>query len=502
MIAAPSFLERLDNLSDRLSPIVVKEVRQMVRGREFNYSFGLSLITGLTVAFFGAAGTWTGYRSGAWTVGWQIGCLTVLGLIVIPLATMGALRSEKSERTFDLITLTTLSPRRIVIGKLTAQGVKLVTLFAGAAPFIATGFLLGGIDFVTIIVSLTGLFLLSLWACAACLFLSCLSTSRAVSGVIYAAVGLVFLFLIGPGGGILRLWMFGGPGFYAYGPPGMGLTGLSLTGSLGGGWWMFAIIASFCLMTIVNLVLLSENRLTLPTENRVTALRIGFFLQFLLIVAWVVLAVYLIPGPTPASSGIDGLGVVAGLQLAAVAVFTVTEDLLLSRRMVLQSKSSRLRWLMPVLGPGGAAGAIYVLVQMALLLGIGQAIAPSEMRWLTAICGYICFFTGVPVLAARVLAPRLQAKQVRVAALLFFPVVMLLADLVGYLASPGGFNFEYSRRHVLNPFRTLANWPVASQFHWDEFALAIGAIGFIVYLALIRMGWRANQEERNVPAVD
>jgi len=502
MIAAPSFLERLDNLSDWLSPIVVKEVRQMVRGREFNYSFGLSLITGLTVAFFGAAGTWTGYRSGAWTVGWQIGCLTVLGLIVIPLATMGALRSEKSERTFDLITLTTLSPRRIVIGKLTAQGVKLVTLFAGAAPFIATGFLLGGIDFVTIMVSLTGLFLLSLWACAACLFLSCLSTSRAVSGVIYAAVGLVFLFLIGPGGGILRLWMFGGPGFYAYGPPGMGLTGLSLTGSPGGGWWMFAIIASFCLMTIVNLVLLSENRLTLPTENRVTALRIGFFLQFLLIVAWVVLAVYLIPGPTPASSGIDGLGVVAGLQLAAVAVFTVTEDLLLSRRMVLQSKSSRLRWLMPVLGPGGAAGAIYVLVQMALLLGIGQAIAPSEMRWLTAICGYICFFTGVPVLAARVLAPRLQAKQVRVAALLFFPVVMLLADLVGYLASPGGFNFEYSRRHVLNPFRTLANWPVASQFHWDEFALAIGAIGFIVYLALIRMGWRANQEERNVPAVD
>jgi len=502
MIAAPSFLERLDNLSDRLSPIVVKEVRQMVRGREFNYSFGLSLITGLTVAFFGAAGTWTGYRSGAWTVGWQIGCLTVLGLIVIPLATMGALRSEKSERTFDLITLTTLSPRRIVIGKLTAQGVKLVTLFAGAAPFIATGFLLGGIDFVTIMVSLTGLFLLSLWACAACLFLSCLSTSRAVSGVIYAAVGLVFLFLIGPGGGILRLWMFGGPGFYAYGPPGMGLTGLSVTGSPGGGWWMFAIIASFCLMTIVNLVLLSENRLTLPTENRVTALRIGFFLQFLLIAAWVVLAVYLIPGPTPASSGIDGLGVVAGLQLAAVAVFTVTEDLLLSRRMVLQSKSSRLRWLMPVLGPGGAAGAIYVLVQMALLLGIGQAIAPSEMRWLTAICGYICFFTGVPVLAARVLAPRLQAKQVRVAALLFFPVVMLLADLAGYLASPRGFNFEYSRRHVLNPFRTLANWPVASQFHWDEFALAIGAIGFIVYLALIRMGWRANQEERNVPAVD
>ena len=48
-------LLRLDEASDRLSPIVVKEVRQIVRGREFNYSFMISLVVGLLVAFFGAA---------------------------------------------------------------------------------------------------------------------------------------------------------------------------------------------------------------------------------------------------------------------------------------------------------------------------------------------------------------------------------------------------------------------------------------------------------------
>src|SRR6516164_7878059 len=109
MIETPGILERLDNLSDWLSPIVVKEVRQMVRGREFNYSFGLSLITGMTVAFFGAAGTWTGPGSGVWTFGWQIGCLAVISLMVIPLTTLSALRNERVERTFDLITLTALS---------------------------------------------------------------------------------------------------------------------------------------------------------------------------------------------------------------------------------------------------------------------------------------------------------------------------------------------------------------------------------------------------------
>ena len=37
---------------------------------------------------------------------------------------------------------------------------------------------------------------------------------------------------------------------------------------------------------MVNLVLLAENRLSLPTENRVTPLRLGFLAQFLLIAAW------------------------------------------------------------------------------------------------------------------------------------------------------------------------------------------------------------------------
>ena len=69
-----------------------------------------------------------------------------------------------------------------MIGKLLAQGVKLATLFAGMAPFIAMSFLLGGIDFVTILVSLLVLFMWSLWACAACLFLSSASKSRAMSG--------------------------------------------------------------------------------------------------------------------------------------------------------------------------------------------------------------------------------------------------------------------------------------------------------------------------------
>ena len=89
-------------------------------------------MAGLAVAFFGAADALTGSgTSGSWTFVALMGCLAFLGLAVVPLGAFSALRNERMEQTLELITLTALSPRRVVIGKLLAQGVKLATLFAG-----------------------------------------------------------------------------------------------------------------------------------------------------------------------------------------------------------------------------------------------------------------------------------------------------------------------------------------------------------------------------------
>src|SRR5213592_297591 len=117
--APAGFLGRLDNLSDWLSPMVVKEVRQMVRGREFNYSFALSVLIGLVAAFFGGMEALAGaVGAGAGIFVGLMTCLTLIGIAVVPVGTLNALRVERSERTLDLITVTALSPRKIVIGKL------------------------------------------------------------------------------------------------------------------------------------------------------------------------------------------------------------------------------------------------------------------------------------------------------------------------------------------------------------------------------------------------
>jgi hypothetical protein len=112
-----ALLERLERASDRLSPIVVKEVRQLTRGREFHYSFNAALLVGLAVAFFGAADALTGNgTSGRWTFSALMGASALLGLVVVPLGAFNALRNERLEQTLELITLTALSPRRVVIG--------------------------------------------------------------------------------------------------------------------------------------------------------------------------------------------------------------------------------------------------------------------------------------------------------------------------------------------------------------------------------------------------
>jgi hypothetical protein len=487
MSRSRAFLSWLEDKSDWLSPIVVKEVRQVMRGREFNYSFGASLVVGLAVAFFGAADALTGSgTSGRWTFMALMGCLGLVGLVVVPLGAFSALRNERLEQTLELITLTALSPRRVVVGKLLAQGVKLATLFAAMAPFIAMSFLLGGIDFVTILVSLLVLFMWSLWACALCLFLSTLLKSRAMSGLVFGAVGIVLFVVFGLG---RALFFFSRRGAFIGGP--VFVAGASGSES----WWVFAIATTFCLTSMINLVLLAENRLSLPTENRVTTLRVGFLAQFLLIVGWSL--TFIDEPPTVRSNVAAALGVIGGLHLAVVAMFTVTEDLVLSRRVLLRmNRSSPWHWLLAMFRPGGGRGAAYVLAQMVLLLSAVWLFKPTwmQLRWLLAMCGYICFFSGVPTFAFRLVRPTAAASlKLRVAVLVVVSVYMVLPDIVySVLWRPDVLNLSYSARHLINPLRTLANWSLVEANHWLSIPFAMGVSGVVAYLALIPMGTRVT----------
>ncbi|HEY0874317.1 MAG TPA: hypothetical protein VGD94_12660 [Vicinamibacterales bacterium] len=483
MSRARPLLAWLEDKSDLLSPIVVKEVRQIVRGREFNYAFGASLVVGLGVAFFGAADALAGNgTAGRWTFTALMFGLAVLGIGVVPLGAFSALRNERMEQTLDLVTLTALSPRRVIIGKLLAQGVKLLTLFAAIAPFIATSFLLGGIDFLTILVWLLIVFMWSLWGSALCLFLSTLFKSRAMSGIVFGAFGLalfLLFLLVRSAVGVIR---FGGT-------PGPLSPGTAP-------WWVLAVMGSICVVTMINLVLLAENRLTLPTENRVTRLRAGFFVQFLLIIGWML--TFINETPNLKSNAVEGLVILGGLHLTLVAIFTVSEDLVVPRRVLQQlGRTKGWSWLAALFMPGGGRGATYVLAQMGLLFLTAWVLDASwqALRQLVTMCGYICFFTGVPALAWRVVEPEREgALRVRLSILMLAFASTVLPDLVHYVfVQPDVLDLSYGARHVVNPFRTMANWRVVEVAEWFTIPFALGVAGLIAYVILIYHGMRVTQ---------
>jgi hypothetical protein len=481
----------LDDRSDWLSPLVVKEVRQVVRGREFSLSFGASLVAGLIVAFLGATDAAAGGTAGRWTFVALMACLAFLGLAVVPLGAFSALRRERIEQTFDLITLTALSSRRVVVGKLMAQGVRLTTLFAATAPFVAMSFLLGGIDFVTIAISLVVLLMASLWMCALCVFLSALVRSRALSSVIFVGVGIVVLFAFGVAGSAFRALSMGM--FFAVSGGG-GLTASQT-------FWTLAIGTTAWLVTLVNLLLLAVNRLSLPTEDSVTSLRLGFLAQLLLMAGWAL--TFLFDPPAAAKNAGYTLAVLGGLHLTLLAVFAVTESPTVPRRALLRMKSSSAEaWAVRVFGPGGGRGPGSLILQLAILVGVlvPFPIDEDDRRLILAAYGYLCFFVAVPTLAFRALLPKYATPlRLRVAVLVAVALATALPDLLHYIIrQPEVLDLRYSARHLMSPFRTLANWEVVELSGWIAVPLVIGATGLVALILLVHTSVRQAAQDASI----
>jgi ABC-type transport system involved in multi-copper enzyme maturation permease subunit len=482
-------IRRLDDSSDRLSPMVVKEVRQFVRAREFTYSFGITLVVALAVAFYGSAETLAGNNTGASTFATLTACLGLLGFAIVPLGAFGALRTERLEQTLDLISLTALTPRRIVVGKLLAQAVKLTTLFAVMGPFIAMSFLLGGIDFVTIIVTLVAVFMWSLWMAAAALFLSTLLKSKAMSVVLFAGVGIAALFVMTVG----RMLLMALTRPSGFGP----FSGTGSATSTSDIWWTLAVMGVACVATMTNLLLLAENRLAPPPESRVTPLRVGFLVQFLLILAF---ALREIGEPlSTRSDAVEFLSVIGGVHLAAVALFAVTEGVVVPPWMRRERLRGRwMRWLYPIIGPGSGRAAVYILIQMALLIIAASLLDASSygMSRLLAVCGFISCFTGIPALIVHALGHvGLRPIHARVAVLFLLMLSLLLPDVLYYLLwQPEQFSVDFTMRHLLNPLRTLTNWPEVWSQGWFFAPLAFGVAGLMSYVALMLMGRRRAVE--------
>ena len=128
-----SALSNVAALEEYLNPVLVKEVRQALRGKQFNGAFGftmvISLVTAISIVLSNAdSAAWDPvgpeFLTGLWA------CLTVAVVGFIPLSAFNAMGAEFEENTYDMLVLSHMRPRHIMLGKLLAAGVQAMLFFS------------------------------------------------------------------------------------------------------------------------------------------------------------------------------------------------------------------------------------------------------------------------------------------------------------------------------------------------------------------------------------
>ena len=143
----------LERGGDWLNPILVKESRQALKSRQFLICFGLVLGFGWGWSLLGIAILSPGVHyipGGAMMLSGYVTILAVPVLVIVPFTAFRSLASEVEDGTFELLSITALSARQIVTGKLGSAAIQLLIYFSALSPCIAFTYLLRGVDIVTI----------------------------------------------------------------------------------------------------------------------------------------------------------------------------------------------------------------------------------------------------------------------------------------------------------------------------------------------------------------
>lgn len=156
--------EKLNDFSDRLPPMLVKELRQGLRAKTFVGVFlGLQLFLGIVMLFATSASGLNG--AGEVVSGIIFLFFSLAVLVVQPLRAINALHTEIKSTTLDMMVLTRLNARRIVAGKWASIVGQTLLLFVSIVPYLILRYFFGGMNLFAELLALGSI----------CLFSACLT---------------------------------------------------------------------------------------------------------------------------------------------------------------------------------------------------------------------------------------------------------------------------------------------------------------------------------------
>jgi hypothetical protein len=431
-----------ERLSDSVNPILVKETRQALRGRYFRISFWVTLLgatmLGLTTLLVMRVDGGED-RMGVVFFGVLYAFMTLATHVLVPFSAFLSMGAEWDENTWDLLTLSNLRPRQIVLGKVLSAGVQALLYYSAFAPFLVFAFLLRGVDVsvigVDLAISLVASLLLSTFAVA----LSSLSGSR------FARV-LLMVFLAST----LVQSSFGSAAF--------AIQLVSFPNILSDPEFLDAIAAALTIGVALTAFFFAVAiaRLSHPEENGSTALRLTSLGVVVVGLGWMT---YIAWG----SGSEEPVLVAVCLAFAVLALtgllFTTERERLGHRVEVTLGQRPWLAWLGLPLLPGGARGLVFFLLTGALVAAWMHGfdaldgrldLQPGErlVPWVLLAYGFLHLGLVSGLLSGW--SERLPSRIVaRAATVILFLFSLLLPALVGFLFGVDGWDeFE----HPLNLF--------------------------------------------------
>ncbi len=449
-------VDLLERAGDWLNPILVKETRQALKSRQFVVTFLLMLIASWLISVFGTLSAGESLEFGSAGRAFFVFYYDVLAIAifaVVPYSAYRSLLNERDQTTLELLSITALTPRQLIWGKLCSSMVQVFIFYSAIAPFIAFTSMLQGFDF-----ALVGFVLLFSLLVTLCLTMLAL-TVAAVPQNKQAQGGSTFL-VFGAMVWIVISVLFGTPALLTESIPfdqksfwvGIGcltVGGLSY-------FFLFQQIATA--------------HLTFDSDNRSTGIRIACSVQFVLFWLSFLIAGWFLGRSFTSSSPdeIAAISMVAALHCAAVGFFVTTEPDFVSRRVRRGfPQGSLMKLLAAPFLPGGHRGFLYLLVHLLLipLLAVGLLAFNAfgtghwEGPWIVTLLRYIIAYLGLGSAMGRGLrsvSAEVRPMHTRVIILILFLLGLIVPYLPMMFVTRQQAQDWFAFLRVTNPFETLS----------------------------------------------
>jgi hypothetical protein len=338
-------------IDDRLNPILVKEVRQALRGRYFKVTYGLTLIAATLVGIVCLMSPENDQNIGqTYFVGIYF-CMAAAMMGLVPFQAFVAATGSGRGGQSELLQLTALRPRQILAGGLLASFVQSGIVLAALAPFLALSFLLPGVDLSVLIFVVVYTLIFS--ACVSCVTLS---ASFLTKNRLLRVILMVFV------GG----WQFGLVSAAVTGVSEFLQNSSELQDSEV--QIIFAIFAGLAIFIAVFAFIGGTLRISHPEENRSTPLRVLMFCFALVGLAFTFVGMR---SPHAEAEGFVYAYLALGFAMLLPSGIFAGESERLGRRVqVTAPKNALVALLVTPFMPGGGNGALFNGLILALFGGI------------------------------------------------------------------------------------------------------------------------------------